>query len=92
MSELEALKAVAALSLLTDDNEHLVRELSSFDVVSLGPTVSGSRMSEDEIVRAENASVGSKSDRVHGSGLKIDENGTEHVLSAWKEINIVGLR
>ena len=62
VSELEALKAVAALSLLTDDIEHLVDELSSLGVVSLGPVVSGSGLTEDEIVRSEELTEGASSD------------------------------
>ena len=41
VGDLEALKAIATLSLLTDDIEDGVNELSTFGVVTLGPVVTG---------------------------------------------------
>ena len=81
MCELESLKAVAALSLLSDDIEDGVDELSSLCVVALGPVVSGARLAEDEVVWTEDLSEGSRSDGVHGSGLEIDKDGTGHIFS-----------
>lgn len=42
-----SLKAVGALSLLADDVHDRVDELSSFGVVTLGPIVSGRRLTKD---------------------------------------------
>ena len=39
MSDLEALEAIAALSLTSHHIEHLIDELSTFGVVTLGPVV-----------------------------------------------------
>jgi hypothetical protein len=39
VGDLEALKAIAALSLATDDIEDLVDKLSTLSVVTLGPVV-----------------------------------------------------
>ena len=82
MCELESLHAVAGLGLLTDDIEDGVDELSSLGVVSLGPVVSGSGLSEDEVVGAEELSERSGTDGVHGSRLKVHEDGTGDVASA----------
>ncbi|GMT14310.1 hypothetical protein PFISCL1PPCAC_5608, partial [Pristionchus fissidentatus] len=94
MSELEALKAIASLSLLSDHIEDLIDELSAFSVVSLGPVVSGATLSEDEVVRTEDLSVGSRADRIHSSGLEIDENCTGNVLSSVRLIvvNVYSLK
>merc|ERR1712151_643346 len=50
VGDLESLKAVATFSFLTDDIEDGVDELSTFGVVTLGPVVSGTSLSEDEVV------------------------------------------
>jgi len=42
--------------------------------VTLGPVVSGAGLSEDEVIRAENLTVGSRSDAVHGPWLQIHEH------------------
>ncbi|GMT14308.1 hypothetical protein PFISCL1PPCAC_5605 [Pristionchus fissidentatus] len=86
MSELEALKAIASLSLLSDHIEDLIDELSAFSVVSLGPVVSGSTLSEDEVIGTEDLSVCRRANRVHSSGLEIDENCTGNVLSSVRLI------
>ena len=54
----------------------------TFSVVALGPVVSGSGLSEDEVIGAEDLSVGTGPDRVHGSGLEVDEDGARDVLAA----------
>ena len=48
--------------------------------MTLGPVVAGSGLTENEIVGPENLSVGSGPDRVHRSGLEVDEDGARHVL------------
>jgi hypothetical protein len=40
VGDLEALKAVAGLSLLANNIENVINELSTFSVVTLGPVVS----------------------------------------------------
>ena len=37
-------------------------------------------MAEHKVVGAEEATKGARSDRVHGSGLEVDEDGTGNVL------------
>ena len=81
MGELEALEAVAALGLLADDIEDRINELSTFGVVTLGPVVAGTRLSEDEVVGAEQLTEGTRADRVHGTGLQIDEDRAGDILA-----------
>ena len=49
--------------------------------MSLGPVVSGSTLPEDEVVGPEDLSVGSGTDGVHGSGLKIEEDRSRDILA-----------
>ena len=81
VGDLEALKAVTALSLLTDDIEDGVNELSTFGVMSLGPVVTGAGLAEHEVVGAEELSEGSSADGVHGAGLEIHEDGAGDVTA-----------
>merc|ERR1711877_29315 len=53
VGDLETLEAIAALSFLADNIEDGVDELSTFGVVSLGPVVTGTGLSEDEVVGSE---------------------------------------
>jgi len=82
VGDLETLEAVAAFGFLSHDVEDGVDELSSFGVVTLGPVVSGSSLSEDEVVWSEELSEWSSSDGVHGSWFEIHENGSWDVTSS----------
>jgi hypothetical protein len=82
VGDLEALKAVASLSLLSGDVQNGVDELSTLSVVALSPVVSGSGLAEDEVVRSEELTEGSSSNGVHCSGLKIHEDGSGDVPSS----------
>ena len=53
MSELEALKAVAALGLLPHHVEHAVHQLGALCVVALGPVVAGAALAKDKVVWPE---------------------------------------
>jgi len=82
VGDLEALEAIAAFSLLADDVEDGVDELSTFGVVTLGPVVTGTGLSEDEVVGAEELAEGTGADGVHGAGLEVHEDGSGHVAAA----------
>ena len=49
---------------------------------NIGPVVSSSGLSEHEVVGSEDLAERSGSDRVHGSGLQVDKDGTGHVFAA----------
>merc|ERR1711937_337218 len=71
VGDLETLKAVTAFSLLSDNIEDGVDELSTFGVVTLGPVVTGTGLTEDEVVGAEELTEGASTDGVHGAGLEV---------------------
>ena len=81
VGDLEALEAVAALSLLTDDVEDGVDELSTFGVVTLGPVVTGTGLTEDEVVGSEELTEGTSTDGVHGAGLEVHKDGAGNVTA-----------
>jgi len=60
--DLESLKAITSFSFLSHHVQHGVNQFSSFSVVSLGPVVSCSRLSEYEVVGSEELSIRSSSD------------------------------
>merc|ERR1711881_355419 len=69
VTDLETLKAIATFSFLSNDIEDGVDQFSTFSVVTLGPVVTGTGLSEDEVVWSEELTEGSGSDRVHSTGL-----------------------
>eukprot|EP00162_Nutomonas_longa_P015877 comp22433_c1_seq1/m.54978 comp22433_c1_seq1/g.54978 ORF comp22433_c1_seq1/g.54978 comp22433_c1_seq1/m.54978 type:complete len:484 (+) comp22433_c1_seq1:197-1648(+) len=86
VGDLEALKAVARLSLLSDHIESRVNELSALSVVTLGPVVTSTALSEHKVVRAEDLTKRTRTDSVHGSRLKINQDRARHIASAGRLI------
>ena len=56
--------------------------LLTLGVMSFSPVVSGSGLSEDEVVRPEDLTIGTGPDRVHGSGFEVDEDCPGDILSS----------
>ena len=81
-SKESTLQAVAVLSLFANDVENGVDQLSSFGIMTFGPIVSGTGLAKDEVIRAEDLTVGTRSDAVHGARLKIHEHSPGNVPSA----------
>ena len=79
VGDLETLEAIATFGFLTDDIKDGVDELSTLGVVTLGPVVTGTSLSENEVVGSEELTERSGSDGVHGSGLEIHEDGSGNV-------------
>jgi hypothetical protein len=88
VSNLEALEAVAAFSLLSDDVEDGVDELGTLGVVTLGPVVASAGLTEDEIVRAEKLTEGASTDGVHGARFEVHEDGAGDVTTAGGLIKV----
>ena len=47
----------------------------TFGVVSFGPVISSSGLSEHEVVRSEDLTKGARPHAVHGAGLQINQHG-----------------
>merc|ERR1711957_917861 len=62
VGDLESLEAIAAFGSLADDIEDGVDELGTFGVMSLGPVVTGTGLSEDKVAGAEELSEGTGTD------------------------------
>lgn len=88
VGDLEALKAVAALSLAADNVKNLVDELGTLGVVTLGPVVTGTGLTEDEVVGAEKLAEGAGADGIHRAGLEVDEDGTRNVLVVGRLLRV----
>jgi hypothetical protein len=69
VGDLESLKAVAALSLTTDDIEDLVDKLSTLSIMSFSPVVTSTGLAEDEVIGTEELTEGSSADSIHGTGF-----------------------
>ena len=82
VGDLEALEAVTALSLSTNNVKNLVDKLSTLGIMTHGPVVTSARLAEDEVVGTEELAEGTGTDRVHGARLQINEDGTWNILVA----------
>ena len=80
VGDLETLEAVATLSLATDNIDNLVNQFGTLGVVTLGPVVTSTGLAENEVVGTEQLTEGTGTDGVHGTGLKIDKDGTRDIL------------
>ena len=81
VGDLETLEAIASFGFLSNDIEDGVDKLGTFGVMTLGPVVTGTGLSEDEVVWSEELTEWSSSDGVHGSWLKIHKDGSWDVSS-----------
>jgi len=82
VGDLETLEAIATFSFLSADIKDGVDEFSTFGVMTLGPVVTGTSLSENEVVWSEELSEWASSDGVHGSWFEIHEDGSWDVSSS----------
>ena len=80
MSDLESLKAVATFSFTTNDIKNLVNKLCSLGVMTLGPVVSSTRLTKDEVVGTEELTERTSSNGIHRARLEVDENSARDIL------------
>jgi len=81
VGELEALEAIARFSLLADNIEDRVDQLSTLSVVTLGPVVTSTVLAEHEVIRAEKLAERTGADGVHGAGLEVHKDGAGNVTA-----------
>ena len=94
MRQLEALETVASLGLLAHNVQHGLDQLHALRVVTLGPVVARSSLSEEEVIGAEHRAIGTGTDGVHCAWLEVHEDGAGHVLARARlvEINVDPLK
>jgi len=71
VGDLESLKTITSFSFLSDDIKNWINELSTFSIVTLGPIVTSSGLTENEVIRSEKLTERSSSDGVHCSWFEI---------------------
>jgi len=81
VGDLETLEDVASFGLLSDSLHDTVNKFGSLGVVTLGPVVTGSALSENEVVGAEKSSIGSSTNGVHGTRFQISEDSSRDISS-----------
>ena len=82
VGDLETLEAIATFGFLSDDIEDGVDKFGTLGVMTLGPVVTGTSLSEDEVVWSEELTEWAGSDGVHGTWLEIHEDGSWDVSSS----------
>jgi hypothetical protein len=82
VGDLESLEAITSFGFFSADIEDGVNEFSSFGVVSFGPVVTSSSLSENEVIGSEELSERSGSNRVHGSGFQIHKDSSGDISSS----------
>merc|ERR1711865_152194 len=82
VGDLETLEAIATLGFLSNDIEDGVDELSTFGVMTLGPVVTGTGLTEDKVVWSEELTEWAGSDGVHGTWLEIHKDSSWDVSSS----------
>jgi hypothetical protein len=81
VGDLETLEAIATFGLLSDDIEDGVDELGTLGVMTLGPVVTGTGLTEDEVVWSEELTEWSSSYGVHGTWFEIHKDSSWNVSS-----------
>lgn len=91
VSDLEALEAVATLSLTADDIENLVDKFCTLSVVTFGPIIASAGLAKNKIVWTEELTEGTSTNGIHGARFEIDENGArdELVPGSLRELRAV---
>jgi hypothetical protein len=78
----ESLKTGTVISELSDAVKDKVNNLLSYGVVTTGVVIGGILLSRDELLGVIQLSVGSGTDLINHTRLKIEVHGTWHVLSS----------
>jgi hypothetical protein len=93
VGDLETLEAIATFGFFSNDVENGVNKLGTLSVVTFGPVVTSTSLTENEVVGSEELTERSSTDGVHGSWLKIHEDSTGDIstTSSLVVINVDSL-
>jgi hypothetical protein len=93
VGDLETLEAIASFGFLSDNIEDGIDKLGSFGVMTLGPVVTGTGLSEDKVIWSEELSEWSSSNGIHGSWFEIHKDGSWNIssTSGFVEIDVDSL-
>jgi len=75
------LQAVTILNLLPYNIKDRVNKLSTLSVVALCEVVSGTRLTENKVVRPENLAIKAGAGSIHGARLKVHKHCPWHITS-----------
>jgi len=94
VGDLEALKAIAALSLFSNDIEDRIDEFGALSVMTFGPVVTSTSLAEDEVVGPEELTEGTSTDGVHGTRFEVhkDGSGDETATSSFVIVDVDPLK
>jgi hypothetical protein len=82
VSDLETLKAIARFGFFTNDVQNGIDQFGTFGVVTFGPIITGTGLSEDKVIGAEQLTEGSGTDGIHGTRFQIHKDGTRDISAA----------
>jgi len=90
VSDLETLEAIATFSFFSNNIEYGINKFSTFSIMSLSPIVTSTSLSENKVIRSEELTERSSSNRVHGSRFEIHEDSSwyESTTSSFIIVNI----
>jgi hypothetical protein len=94
VGDLEALKAIAAFSLFSNDIEDRIDEFGALSVMTFGPVVTSTSLTEDEVVGPEELTEGTSTDGVHGTRFEVhkDGSGDETATSSFVIVDVDSLK
>ena len=81
VAHLESLQAVAALGLLSDHIQDRVNQFGALGVVSLGPIVASTGLTENKVVGTEELAKGTGTDGIHGARFEVNQDGSGDVFA-----------
>jgi len=93
VGDLETLETIATFSFFSDNVEDGVDEFSTFGVMTFSPVVTGTSLTENEVIGSEKLTEWASSDGVHGSWFEIhkDGSGDESASSGFVIVDVDSL-
>jgi len=94
VGDLETLETITTFSFFSDNVEDGVNKFSTFGVMTFGPVVTGTSLTENEVIGSEELTEWSSSDRVHCSGFEIHKDGSwdESTTSSFVIVDVDSLK